>query len=276
VKGYGKGGTMPQRLSQWVARIADKAKRRWWIWFLLAVWELVKHRIFARANAYIDLHTGSITVILGFVVSHLESVIVVGFLLGIIVLIFHAYLETRPSRSVVINTPSPPAEALELVDVPHEREVKVPRAGATRKYPRDVFIIQAKKADLPSTDPNVTYKNKVRVTLTNAIGKEIGVWTPLWESDEVQSQDIPPGSNFRLEGPRGWRIGDWIKDGTTGKDKGYECLKVKPGFTVECWIGLLPPSGQSISERMAKGIPIGIAFFPVKIDGKLYEEPFEI
>lgn len=127
---------------------------------LLALWELVKHRILTRANAYIDLHTGSIIVILGFVVSHIESVIIVGFLLGVIVLITHAYFETRPSRSVATNEPSTPAELPELVAVVRESDLKMPTAGANRKYPRNVFTIQAKKPDHPSTDPKITIKTR--------------------------------------------------------------------------------------------------------------------
>ncbi|MFZ0960996.1 MAG: hypothetical protein WAO35_08820 [Terriglobia bacterium] len=144
--------------------------------------------------------------------------------------------------------------------------------GGQRRYPWNVFTVQKVTADPPTSDPNITYKNKLRIVLTNASGKDIQVWTPLWESTEVHPQGYPLGSRFRLEGPK---VGEWVKD-ENGKNKEYACLDLKINSTVDCYIGLIPPLGQSIERRLQTRTPIGTAIFPVKIDGKLYEVPINL
>ena len=141
-----------------------------------------------------------------------------------------------------------------------------------KTWPWTVFTIQNVSADLPATDPKITYKNKIRIVLTNSSGRDIEVWTPLWESVEVLSQTHPVGSRYRLKGPDG----NWVKDEATGKNKEYECLLLQSGATADCYIGPLPPSGKSIGERIRTNAPIGTALFPVKIEGKLYEVPINL
>jgi hypothetical protein len=124
-----------------------------------------------------------------------------------------------------------------------------------------------------STDSGIIYKNKIRIMLVNSSGRDIDVWTPLWESVHVPLQ-IPYGSKFRLKGPDG----NWIKykdDTGSMREREYECLAVRVGATIDCWIGLLP-TGKTISERKRTGSVIGTAIFPVKIDGKLVPFPIEL
>lgn len=141
-----------------------------------------------------------------------------------------------------------------------------------RKYPGEVFVKQKVVADPPSVDSNITYKDKVRIILTNATGKDIQVWTPLWEAAAIQSQSSPPGARFRLEvGQHEWKRGNWVKD-NNGKDQEWSSLELEARLSTECWIGLRPPvGGQSIAECVRTSTLLGTAIFPVKIDGKLYE-----
>jgi len=141
----------------------------------------------------------------------------------------------------------------------------------SREWPWAVFTVQKVTADAPSSDSKITYKNKLRMVLTNATGKNIYVWTPLWDSPEVLQDGVPLGARFRLEASHG----QWVQD-ESGKAKEYECLDLRPNATVDCYIGLLPPSGQSIERRLQTRTPIGTATFPVKIEGKLYEVPIKL
>lgn len=148
------------------------------------------------------------------------------------------------------------------------------QAPTIPRYQLPVFTIQEIKADPPATNPSIVYKDKIRLVLTNATSKEIEVWTPIWESSEVEAQGTPLGSRFRLEGPLGWRRNDWTKD-ESGREKEFSSLQLKPGVTVDCYVGLLAPHGKSLSERLRTHASIGIAVFPVKIEDKLYVEPVE-
>lgn len=58
----------------------------------------------------------------------------------------------------------------------------------------------------PSSTAN--YKNKIRVVITNDSGKDVEIWSPIWESTEVQCQ-YPLGTSLQMEGQKGWRHGDW-------------------------------------------------------------------
>ncbi len=123
-------------------------------------------------------------------------------------------------------------------------------------------------------DPLAHYKDKIRIVLTNTAQRDLHVWIPLWESAEVFVQ-YPFGSRFRLEGPTGWRNNDWPKD-ASGKFLEYSCLEVKVGVSFDCYIGLLPPVGNSIEERLRIRTPVGRAIFPLRIEGKLYEESIDV
>lgn len=141
----------------------------------------------------------------------------------------------------------------------------------TRRWPHGnpVLTVQRVTAEYA---PTATYKDKVRVVLTNTAGKDVHVWLPLWESVDVFAQ-LPFGSCFRLEGSSaGWRHNDWAKD-ASGKEIEYSCVEVKIGLTFDCFIGVLQPTGQSIEERLRTHTPVGTATFPVRIDGKLYDIP---
>jgi hypothetical protein len=90
----------------------------------------------------------------------------------------------------------------------------------------------------------------------------------MWQSLEVQCQ-LPFGSFLRQEGLKGWKADDWVP-------QEEESLSVPVGVTFSCWIGLLPPIGESIERRLRTHTSIGTAIFPVKIDGKLYEVPVNL
>ena len=137
-----------------------------------------------------------------------------------------------------------------------------------RRFPRNVFTVQRVTADPPSISPGVFYKDKIRVILTNHLDRGVSVWAPMWQSLEVQCQH-PMGSRFRLEGLKGWKADDWVPEEE-------ESLSVPVGVTFSCWIGLLPPIGESIERRLQTHTSIGTAIFPVKIDGKLYEVPINL
>jgi hypothetical protein len=142
----------------------------------------------------------------------------------------------------------------------------------TRNWPRgNVFTVQSVKAE---HDPNATYRDKVRLVLTNTAGRDLHVWLPVWKSADVFPQH-PFGSCFRLEGSTGWRNRDWVKD-AKGNEMECSCLEVRAGLTCDCFIGLLPPPGKSIEERLRTHTAVGTATFPVRIDGTLYDVPIEL
>lgn len=158
-----------------------------------------------------------------------------------------------------------------------QNELNTLRLGASqnaRTWPHgSVFTVQSVKSEHSDT---ATYKDKIRIVLTNTCGRDLHVWIPVWEPIPTNFVDAqhPFGSRFRLEGSTGWRNG-WEKD-SNGKDLEHTCLEVRAGHTCDCYIGLLQPIGKSIEERLRTHTPIGIATFPVRIDGKLYDVPIEL
>lgn len=108
-----------------------------------------------------------------------------------------------------------------------------------------------------TNEPHITYKNKLTVVLKNDSGNEIQLWSPLWDVDasEVKCQ-WPLGTRLRLLG----------KDGKPLEEQ--SCVTVGPSQRVECWIGLMPPIGDSIKRRIAQKRN-GVLIFPIKTDNKL-------
>ena len=148
--------------------------------------------------------------------------------------------------------------------------------NAIAKYQWPIFTVQRVTVDPPSTDPSIVYKNKIRIILTNSTGKGIDVWRPLWDSEDVRTQ-FPFGSLISREGPRGWKAGDWEREGwDTTKRKERMSTTIEVGVTMECWVGLEPPSGQSIERRLQTHTPIGRATFPVRIEDKIYLESVDL
>jgi len=134
-----------------------------------------------------------------------------------------------------------------------------------------VFKVERMKADPVSTDPNIVFKNKLRMDITNASGREIHLWIPLWESSLVPSQIDPQGSRLWVERSQGsWRAGQWIqhKDGSNIE---YCCIKLREEATFETYVGLNPPAHESVEGLLGRHSTIGTILFPVKIDGKMYE-----
>jgi hypothetical protein len=114
-----------------------------------------------------------------------------------------------------------------------------------------------------STD---NYKEKVRFVIQNG-GKDIELWTPLWESKEVVHQS-PMISRFQLEGPKGYREKDLSKEE-------FACISLSPGQSVAGWIGLLQPAGEGLPIRVKRGTT-GFLVFPIKMEGKLTFERIAI
>jgi hypothetical protein len=116
--------------------------------------------------------------------------------------------------------------------------------------------------------PTVTYKNKIRVVLTNSSADEIQVWTPVWDeaSSEVKCQ-WPLGTSLQTAGPRGWLKDDWLEE--------QSCLRVAPNSVFRCWIGLTPPVGESIERRIPQQ-KNGTLIFPIKAGNKLFEARVKI
>ena len=144
---------------------------------------------------------------------------------------------------------------------------KAKQASGARHYPRPVFTVEKVYPEGPATSPTVILKNKVRIVLTNLLGSDVCVWTPLWESTEVQADGSPPGSTIQLA-KRGWEFDEWEDEKL--------CVTVPIDRSFRTYVALKPAIGRSISERMRIGEWIGTAIIPVKIDGKLYEVPIEI
>jgi hypothetical protein len=130
-----------------------------------------------------------------------------------------------------------------------------------------IYLTNTRELAEISDSPNVTYKNKIRVVLKNDSGKEIQVWTPLWdERSEVQCQ-WPLGSSLQAAGPKGYLSNDWLGE--------QNCLRLKPQEMFRCWIGLMPPVGESIEIR-ANHQRNGTLIFPLKAENKLYEAHVKI
>src|SRR5260370_4628176 len=103
-----------ERLRSWWDGIIRGLKKRWW-WSFLGVpiefiWELVKQRVLGATNNFIDAHASFewLLPITLFFQNRLLSglIIVVAFaVLVVLVLVFHAYLETRPSKHADPDAP---------------------------------------------------------------------------------------------------------------------------------------------------------------------------
>lgn len=138
----------------------------------------------------------------------------------------------------------------------------------SRNYPRHVFTLEKAWPEGPATSSTVFLKNKVRMILTNHLDRDVCVWTPLWDSTEVQAEGSPPGSTIQLA-QRGWEFDEW-------EEPEKICVTVPIGHSFRTYVALRPAIGRSISERMRTGDWIGTALLPAKIDGQLYEIPIEI
>ena len=114
------------------------------------------------------------------------------------------------------------------------------------------------------------YHNRLEMIFTNQSGHAVSLWTPVWESSEVPAQD-PFCAALQLGsvGPHtgGWVQGSWEPEA--------QCLELKAGHTVMCWIGLLRPSGDGIEVRIPDKNN-GTAIFPIKSEGALYTLSFKV
>jgi hypothetical protein len=97
----------------------------------------------------------------------------------------------------------------------------------------------------PSTSPTVLLKNKVKMILTNHLDRDVCVWTPLWESTEVQAEGSPPGSMIQLA-KREWQFDEW-------EEPEKICVTLPIGRSFRTYVALRPTIGHSISERMRTG-----------------------
>ena len=146
-----------------------------------------------------------------------------------------------------------------------EKEWIKPIAGS------EIFKVQRMQADPVAIDPSITFKNKLRMDITNITGKEIYVWMPLWESSLVPSQSDPTGSRLFLERTQGsWRSGQWVEY-QDGKTLEHCCVKLREDGTFETWVGLLPHAQENVAGLLKRHGTIGTVLFPVKMEGKMYE-----
>lgn len=132
-----------------------------------------------------------------------------------------------------------------------------------------VLTLQVARAEL-SSDPNIRYRTRLEMILTNHTSDAMAIWTPTWESKDVRCQE-PYGAGLRLEGvppdSGGWRAGAWHDE--------QQCISVEPGRTFLCWIGLLEPQGEGLERRLQLHTT-GTATFPAKIQGKLQPQTFRL
>lgn len=134
-----------------------------------------------------------------------------------------------------------------------------------RVWPWPAFEVQEIRL-IPASPQQAPY-DTVNMILTNATGKEIFVWAPSWESAEVQALQ-PFGSAIHMpEVPSSWKGDVW--------DAGRQNVTLAPGNTCLCWIVLIRPDGEDLSERLKKE-NTGTLIFPVNIEGNLYEVPIKI
>jgi hypothetical protein len=174
-----------------------------------------------------------------------------------------------------------PTHVRPIVDTlaePRERPIEGQRkAGPDAETAEGVLKVRTMKADPPATSKDITFKNKIRMNITNDTGKDIYIWVPLWESSLVQAQVDPPGSRFRMERSRGsWQRDEWVQEEDkdkpgTYRNREHACVKLKPDSTCDCYVGLMPPSEQNVDGLLKRHGTIGTFLFPVKIDGKIYE-----
>jgi hypothetical protein len=140
------------RLESWKQRFVFDFKKRWW-WIVVLgpvsgfVWALIMDRVIGRTNRYIDEHVSlaSIKPVFLYVWSSpLLHPVVVGigvFLLTILVLVVHAYIETRkPQKKPIIelipSTGPSDKMLLEVKNLESEQEFRAQyRVSARRNDP---------------------------------------------------------------------------------------------------------------------------------------------
>jgi hypothetical protein len=92
---------MKHRLLAWLHRSVENAKNKWAIWLLLLVGSLIEDRVVGGINRYLDAHASSLGMnVIQVVVSFPGGLIGMAFVGVLLVLIVHAYLETRPGRAL--------------------------------------------------------------------------------------------------------------------------------------------------------------------------------
>ena len=153
-----------------------------------------------------------------------------------------------------------PVELLALSDIPYPP--KPEHAGELR--PKEVRLFTVQDARFAAC-PESTYRNVLRVVLTNSSPDDVVVWSPLWEdtTGEVSAQ-LPFSST--LEQPiLGYPRGEGDLEAWHGP---ADSLSVKAGQTVRCSIGLLEPQGEGIRRRLEIR-RTGTLLLPIKINGEL-------
>ncbi|MGD1072361.1 MAG: hypothetical protein ABSB15_19730 [Bryobacteraceae bacterium] len=162
------------------------------------------------------------------------------------------------------------------LQLPEPSEKHIEQVSAP--YPHGAFTLV--RADL-DTSQAIPHLERVSIILTNKTSWPIEVWTPVWRSTDVQLSVMPGYERPKLQleafGPPsshtpGLRSGGW-RNNKWGEQ--VQCLDVKPGETFLCWLGFAEPSGEGVQLRL-NARNTGIALFPVKINGELYEEPVKL
>jgi len=82
-----------------------------------------------------------------------------------------------------------------------------------------------------STSPNVVYKSKVRIVLSNDTGRDVNVLRTEWETEQGDVQfQAPLRYTFQLEGAGGWIADQWQGERTS--------IHVDAGKVFRTWMGV--------------------------------------
>jgi len=95
------------RLQEWYERSLQKLRKKWWLWPLVFVVELIWHRIYGAVNEFLDAQAGTMTDIsnvMGHVPADPVTVSVVTGVIIIIALVVHAYIDTWRSQASLRQT----------------------------------------------------------------------------------------------------------------------------------------------------------------------------
>lgn len=217
-----------QRLRAWKNDTEDRLARKWYLWPILIVIELVADQLKKSTSDFvIERRTEIYNFIEPIVGRTLSNPVVLAALVAIlifVVLFVHSYFDTLPKPPVKSTVP------LTVFDVIFER----------------------------STRADVVYKSKLRIILRNDTGQLISVSIPTWKSEKGDIPiEWPQGSTLQLEGSGGWQKEGWQPEAKN--------LSVPQGRVFRFWIGLPPSVGDDELVRRHQSQRLGIIELPVII-----------
>lgn len=217
-----------QRLRAWKNDTEGRLARKWYLWPILIVTELVADQLKKSTSDFvIECRTEISNFMEPIIGRTLSNPVVLAALVAIlifVVLFVHSYFDSLPKPAVKSTVP------LTVFDVIFER----------------------------STRSDVVYKSKVRIILRNDTGQLISASLPNWRSEKGDIPiEWPQGSTLQLEGPGGWQKEGW--------QPGAKNLGVPQGRVFRFWIGLPPSVGDDELVRRHQSQRLGIIELPVII-----------